>query len=76
MQNGCSGHRVGYIKGRKIRMSKRAIEKVELDGTKIEVCTLEDVVGDMHATVHAVVVWVSKVKNVDDSMQRSVMGAV
>ena len=30
---------------------------------KIEVCTLEDVVGDMHATVHAVVVWVSKVKN-------------
>ena len=31
---------------------------------KIEVCTLEDVVSDMHATVHVVVVWVSKVKNV------------
>ena len=30
---------------------------------KIEVCTLEDVVSDMHATVHAVVVSVSKVMN-------------
>ena len=49
-------------------MSKRVFEKMDSDGVKvkkekIEVCTLEDVVSDMHATVHAVVVWVSKVKN-------------
>ena len=49
-------------------MSKRVFEKMDSDGVKvkkekIEACTLEDVVSDMHATVHAVVVWVSKVKN-------------
>ena len=48
-------------------MSKRAIEsdmaKVKVKREKTEVRTLEDVVSDMHATVHAVVVWVSKVRN-------------
>ena len=46
-------------------MSKRVFEKMDSDGVKvkkIKVCT-QDIVSDMHATVHAVVVWVSKVKN-------------
>ena len=50
-------------------MSKRPVEEVDCGGGRVkvkkekcEVCPLDQEVNDAHATVHAVIVWMSKVK--------------
>ena len=50
-------------------MSKRPVEEVDCSGERMkvkeeksEVCPPDKLVNDAHATVHAVIVWMSKVK--------------
>ena len=58
-------------------MSKCPVEEVDYDGGRVkvkmekcEMCPLDKVVNDAHATVHMVIVWMSKAKYAGTMIER------